>query len=470
LNEGMLLGHVVTCRCHDARFDVRSGKVLSAPALNDLPAYPVRIEAGDVLVGPAQKPKFPTPEGADPRTFLIVGGGAAGNSAAETLRREGFAGRIVMITAEPDLPYDRPNLSKEFMSGEAKPEWMPLRSAKFYANQKIEVLTSTRVTAVDPRSKTVSLSTGQTMSYDKALLATGAIPRKLPVPGADGEACYQLRSFADGRLIVEAAASAKRAALIGAGFISMELASSLRKRGLEVTVISPEAVPFAKVVGEEVAAALRKRHEKDGVSFVLGAAVTDISGAKGSKTITLSDGRRVSADFVVSGIGVRPAVEYLLGTDIAENGAVPVSPQLRTKYPDLFAAGDIALVPDRVSGTGIRIEHWVVAERQGQHAARAMLGSDAPYDEVPFFWTRQTGVSLRYVGFTQTWDEVVYRGNVDEGKFLVGYYRDGMLKAASAIGLANDLTAVKIIMGKKKPLPQAKLADGSVNLVDLARS
>ncbi len=464
LNEGLALGNEVTCRCHDARFDLRTGKALSAPALNDLPAYPVRIDKGDVLVGPVDKPRFPKPEGTDQRTFLIVGGGAAGNAAAETLRREGFAGRILMVTAETDLPYDRPNLSKEFMSGDAKPEWMPLRSAKFYANQKIEVLSGTPVASLDPGKKTAVLSTGQSLSYDKALLATGGAPRKLPVPGGDGEGCFQLRSFADARLIAEAAGAGKRAALIGAGFIGMELASSLRKRGLEVMVVSPEELPMARLLGEEVASSLRKRHQKEGVTFVSGASVAQISGRTGAKTIVLSDGKKLEADFIVCGIGVRPVVDYLEGTGMVQDGAVPVSPQLRTKYPDVFAAGDIAVVPDRLSGAGARIEHWVVAERQGQHAARAMLGSNASYAEVPFFWTRQTGVSLKYVGFARQWDQVAFRGDVEAGKFLAAYYSGGTLLAAASLGMSNELTAVKLMIARGMPLPPAKLSDGSVDL------
>jgi NADPH-dependent 2,4-dienoyl-CoA reductase/sulfur reductase-like enzyme/nitrite reductase/ring-hydroxylating ferredoxin subunit len=470
LNEGLLVGHVVTCKCHDARFDVRTGKALSAPALNDLPVFPVRVEAGEVLLGLGEKPGFPKPEGTDGRTFLIVGGGAAGNAAAETLRREGFAGRIVMITAEADLPYDRPNLSKDFMSGEAKPEWMLLRSQKFYANQKIEVLTGTKVVSLDPRGKSVALSTGATLSYDKALLATGSTPRRLPVTGADGEGCFQLRSFADGRLIVEAAGAAKRALIIGSGFIGMELASSLRKRGLNLTVVSPEVVPFAAVVGEKVATVLKRRHENSGVTFVTGASVTRISGSRGAKEVFLSNGSRLEADFVVYGIGVAPAVEYLQGTDIVENGAVPVNRQLCTKHADLFAAGDIASVPDPISAAAVRLEHWVVAERQGQHAARSMLGANAPYGEVPFFWTRQTGVSLKYVGFARAWDEVAFRGDLDKGKFLAGYYSGGKLLAAAAMGMPNEISAVKLLIENKQTLSPTRLSDLSEDLLALARS
>lgn len=470
INEGVIVGNAVICRCHDARFDLRTGKLLSAPALNDLPVYPVRTENGDVLLGPVEKPRFPRAEGSDPRTFLIVGGGAAGNAATETLRREGFAGRIIMVTAETDTPYDRPNLSKDYMSGEAKPEWMPLRSAKFYANQKIEILTATRVTAVDPRKKTAALSNGQTISYDRALLATGATPRALPVPGADGEACFQLRSFADARAISEVVASSKSVALVGAGFIGMELASALRKRGLAVTVIAPESEPLEGIIGEKVASYMRKRHEKDGVAFRLSSTISRISGGKGNKAITLSDGSRVEADFVVYGIGVRPAVEYLQGTDLVENGAVPVNARLQTKYDGLYAAGDIAVVPDRASGAALRIEHWVVAERQGQHAARAMLGSSDPYNEVPFFWTRQTGVSLKYAGYVREWDEIAYRGDVDSGKFIAGYYRGGTLLAAASLGMPRELAAVKVVMGNKTPLPPAKLADEKADLFMMARA
>ena len=470
LNEGVLLGSVVVCRCHDARLDVTTGKVISPPALNDLPVYPVRVENGDVLVGPAEKPLFPKAEGADPRTFLIVGGGAAGNAAAETLRREGFAGRIVMVTPEGDLPYDRPNLSKEFMSGEAKPEWMPLRSARFYETNKIEVIAGTRVVSVDPRRKSAGLADGRVLPFDKALLATGAVPRVLTVPGADGEGCYRLRSFADARAIVEAAAAAKRTVLVGAGLIGLELASSLRKRGLAVDVTAPQALPFAHIVGDRIAAYLKSRHEENGVAFHLGARVTRISGSPGAKEVALSDGRTLRGDFVVFGLGVRPALDYLGGTDLVQEGAVPVNLQMQTRHPDVYAAGDIAFVSDPAGAGGQRIEHWVVAERQGQHAARAMLGSSARYEEVPFFWTRQTGVSLKYVGLAREWDQIAYRGEVEKGKFLAGFYRKGALVAAASMGMSDETTAVEVLLRRRLPLPAAKLADARVDLLAMARS
>jgi len=235
-------------------------------------------------------------------------------------------------------------------------------------------------------------------------------------------------------------------------------------------VVTPEPVPFAKVVGEKVGDTLRRRHEKDGVTFVCGASVKQIDGSPGAKSVTLSDGKRLEADFVVSGIGVRPVVEYLQGSGIAEDGAVPVDTRLRTKQADVFAAGDIAVVPDQMTGTAVRMEHWVVAERQGQHAARAMLGSDAPYAHVPFFWTRQTGVSLKYVGHAPTWDQTAVRGDIEAGKFVTGYYKAGNLLAAAAMGMPNEITAIRIMMEKKKALPPEMLSDGSVDLLALAEA
>ena len=470
LNEGALVGHVVVCRCHDARFDVTTGRMVSPPALNDLPVYPVRIEAGDVLVGPVEKARFPKAEGTDTRTFMIVGAGAAGNAAAETLRREGFAGRIVMITPENDPPYDRPNLSKEFISGKAKPEWMPLRSVKFYQNQKIEVMTGVSAVSLDAKKKTVTLLGGVEMSFDKVLIATGSAPRTLPIPGADGEACFNLRSFADARAILEAAAGAKKAVLIGAGFIGMELASSLGERGLAVDVVAPEALPFAQLVGERVATWLKTRHQEKGVTFHLGATVRQISGPRGAKAVSLADGTRLEADLVVFGTGVAPVVGWLSSAELVKDGGVPVNERLETAAPDVYAAGDIAIVPDPIDGRPTRIEHWVVAERQGQHAARSMLGSTTRYDEVPFFWTRQTGVSLKHVGSTGTWDALAFRGDVEAGKFVAGYYRKGALVAAAGVGLHTDLTAVELMLRKRLALPAEALSDMGVDLLARAKA
>ena len=293
----------------------------------------MRIEGGDILLGPVEKAKFPKAEGTDPRTFLIVGGGAAGNAAAETLRREGFAGRIVMISAESDPPYDRPNLSKEFISGEARPEWMPLRSAKFYANQKIELLMDTRVTGLDPRGKSVTLHDGRKIAFDKALLATGGAPRLSTIPGAQGEGCFNLRSFSDARAVVAAAEGARRALIIGSGFIGLEMASSLGARGIAVDVVAPEALPLAHIVGDRIALWLKTRHEQKKVIFHLGTTARVFPAPAAEKPSSFPTAAPLKADFVVFGLGVQPAVEYLAGTDLVQNGAVPVNERLETSTP-----------------------------------------------------------------------------------------------------------------------------------------
>ncbi len=480
LEEGLLLGRVVVCRCHNARLDVTTGRMVSPPALNDLTLYPVRVEEGDVWVGPAEKPKHPRVQVSENRTFLIVGAGAAGNAAAETLRREGFAGRIVMVTSEADQPYDRPNLSKEFLAGKAKPEWLPLRSPSFYEDQGIEVLTNHRVVAFDGRKKEAVFEGGKVMSFDKALLATGGTPRKLSIPGAKEGCCFSLRSLADARAIEQAASTAKSAALIGAGFIGMELASSLRERGLSVTVISPESLPLARVLGDRIAALLKKRHEDNGAVLHLGKTVTRIAEEKGAKVLVLSDGSRVTPDFVVFGLGVQPAVEYISGTELVLGGVIPVNARLQTRIPDVFAAGDIALIPDPLgtngngeelanSVDGQRVEHWVAAERMGCHAARAMLGSQEPYREAQFFWTRQTGIGVKYVGYVREWDKIVYRGDVEGGKFIAGFYVRGALKAAAGVGLANDISAIEELFRRRIPVPAEKLSDTGFDLQALAR-
>jgi NADPH-dependent 2,4-dienoyl-CoA reductase/sulfur reductase-like enzyme/nitrite reductase/ring-hydroxylating ferredoxin subunit len=469
LEEGVLFGHEIVCLRHHARLDVSTGKLVAPPAMNDLPVYPVRVEGGEVWIGQGEKPRFPKPTGSDPRTFLIVGAGAAGNAAAETLRREGFAGRIVMITAEEERPYDRPELSKGFITGKTKPEWVPLRGPKFYANQGIELATGRMVTFLDPRKKTVGCEGGEIFPFDKALLATGGASRALAIPGAKSDCCFRLRSLADARALSEAAGRAKSVAIIGAGFIGMELASSFRDRGLAVTVVAPEALPLARLFGERVAAHLKTLHERKGVIMHMGKTPTQISGDPGDKTVVLADGSRIRASFVVFGLGIQPAVDYLAGTGLVEGGAVPVNARLETRAPDILAAGDIALVTDD-TGEARRIEHWTVAERQGQHAARSMLGRAGSYAEVPFFWTRQAGIRLNYVGYAREFDNVVFRGSVEEGKFLAGYYAKGRLRAACSIGRGRELLAVEHLLRLGAPPAAERLSEESFDLMAAAVS
>jgi NADPH-dependent 2,4-dienoyl-CoA reductase/sulfur reductase-like enzyme len=472
LEKGVLFGTEVVCKSHLARMDVTTGRVIAPPAFNDLPVYPVKVENGEVWVGPVVKPKFPKPDaaiGSDPRTFIIVGAGAAGSTAAETLRREGFAGRIVMITGESERPYDRPNLSKDFITGKAGEDWLPLRGPKFYSAQGIELLTGRTVVSMDTQKKTVTLQGGETMVFDAALLATGGTPRKLAVPGADGAGCFVLRTAADARAILAAASQWKSVVLIGAGFIGLELAGSLRDRGLEVTLVAREAVPLAHILGDRIGVYVKSLHETRETRLLMGRTPVGIEGEPGAKTVFLSDGARLTAGFVVIGLGIDAAVEFLSGTGLVENGAVPVNDVMQTRATGIFAAGDIAAVPD-AEGERRRVEHWVAAQRQGQRAARAMLGRPTGAAEIDFFWSRQAGAALKYVGHAGAFDTTVYRGVVEEGKFLAGYYRKGMLKAAATIGMPVDLVAVERLMRFGAAPSAAQLADPDLDLVAAARA
>jgi NADPH-dependent 2,4-dienoyl-CoA reductase/sulfur reductase-like enzyme/nitrite reductase/ring-hydroxylating ferredoxin subunit len=472
LEKGVLFGTEIVCKSHLARMDVATGRVIAPPAFNDLPVYPVKVENGEVWVGPVVKPTFPKPSapiGSDPRTFIIIGAGAAGSTAAETLRREGFAGRVVMITGESERPYDRPNLSKDFITGKAGEDWLPLRGPKFYSAQGIELLTGRKVVSMDTQKKTVNLEDGETLVFDRALLATGGVPQKLPVPGADGAGCFMLRTAVDARAVLAAALKWKSAVIIGAGFIGLELAGSLRDRGLEVTLVAREAVPLAHILGDRIGAYVKSLHESREARLLMGRTPVRIEGEPGAKTVVLADGARLSAGFVVMGLGIRPAVEFLSGTGLVENGAVPVNDAMQTRAPDIYAAGDIAAVPD-ADWERRRVEHWVAAQRQGQRAARAMMDSGTGAAEIDFFWSRQAGAALKYVGHAREFDTTVYRGVVEEGKFLAGYYRKGILKAAATIGMPVDLVAVERLMRFGTAPSAAQLADPDFDLMAAARA
>jgi NADPH-dependent 2,4-dienoyl-CoA reductase/sulfur reductase-like enzyme/nitrite reductase/ring-hydroxylating ferredoxin subunit len=468
LSEGLLRGKVVACPWHMAEFDVTTGRLVAAPALDDVPCYRVKVEGGDVYVAEGRKPKPLTSPGGDKRTFVIVGAGAAGNAAAETLRREGFGGRIALVTGEADGPYDRPSLSKDFMSGEASRKWLPLRKPEFYETAQIELLTGRRAAALDPAARRLTFANGEELRFDAALLATGGVPRPLKVPGADLRDVLLLRSLADAERIVAAAGKAGTAVVLGAGFIGMEVASALRQRGLRVHLVAPDAVPMAKVFGERVGNWLRGVHGENGVEFHLGETAAEVRGGGEVREVVLSGGTRLEADLIVAGLGITPATDWLQGSGLTEDGVVPVDGALRTKADGIYAAGDIAAVPDPHTGRLYRVEHWAVAERQGQHAARAMLGSDSPYGDVPFFWTMQFGNSVKFVGYPDRPDEVVVRGTVEEGDFLVGYYAGGRLRAVSAAGRALEAIAAGCLLKDGRSISPAEMKDEATDLRELA--
>jgi len=450
LSDGLLAGHIVTCPWHNARFDVRTGGLEAAPGLNDLPTWETRVAEDAIWVRPAGSGAIPMPEGEDSRTFLIVGGGAAAGSAAETLRREGFAGRIVMVTDESRGPYDRPNLSKDYLTGEAPAKWLPLRSEKFSARLAFELVTGQPVVSLQATRRTIGLQDGTSLKGEAILLATGGRPRMLDVPGAQLPGVLTLRTWEDADRILAALEGsggqqrAARAVIVGSGFIGLETASSLRKRGLEVAVVGREALPMAGVFGEQIAARLLRLHEDNGVRFHLGRQAVEFRGQERLREVLLDDGTRLEADLAVVGIGIRPATDFLAGSGVAlqADGGIPVNERLETSMPGVFAAGDIAAVPDPRAGGLRRVEHWVEAQRQGSHAARCMLGASAPYREVPFFWTRSYGGAVRYVGHAVSYDQVVFRGDAPSAQseaFVAGFYAAGVLQAAAGVNTPREI-------------------------------
>ena len=435
LDEGLLAGDEVHCPWHHACFSIRTGEVLRPPAFDPIPCWRVERAEGKVFVREklepaARKPELTaTAERQLPSSVVIVGGGAAGLTAAHTLRREGYDGPVIMISADESAPYDRPNLSKEYLAGHAPEEWIPLRSPEYYAEQKIDLILNTRVTSLDTAKKQLQTADGGTYEFGALLLATGADPVRLPVPGASDSQVFYLRTFADSRAIAGKAASAKRVVVAGASFIGLEVAASLRERGIEVHIVAPDKQPLERVMGPEVGKFIRKLHEEHGSIFHLGETVARVDGQR----VRLSGGASVEADFLVLGVGVRPSVALAEQAGLKTDRGVLVDEYLETSAPGIFAAGDIARWPDAYSGEMIRIEHWVVAECQGQAAARNILGRRERFATVPFFWTRQFDVSLEYSGHAEKWDAIEIDGSLDEKDCAIRYKLDGRTMATLTI-------------------------------------
>ncbi len=464
LEKGRLQGQVITCPWHTARFDVRSGQVQAPPALDDLAQYETKVEAGDVYVRKVPAEKLSRPHGKDDRTVLILGAGAGGLNAALALRRNGFAGKVMMATAEGDLPYDRPSLSKGFMAGDTARAELVLEPESVYLQLGIEILGEHRATGLDRQKKTVSFSNRHKVRYDKLLLATGGRPRVPAIKGARRRGVFVLRSLRDADAIIAALSGAETVAVIGGSFLGLEVAASLRSRGLEVHVVAPETVLMARVFGPQIGAFLKRKHEEKGVVFHLGKTAVEVSGGKKASGLVLSDGSRIAAQVVVAGIGVVPAIGYLGKSGLVVNGAVPVDAGFRTPDPDIFAVGDIALVPDPLTGEARRVEHWVEAERQGRHAALGLAGVEEAFREIPFFWTNQHDVSIKYAGYASSFDRVVLRGDLEEEKVLAGYYREGALRAVASLGRTKEFMTALEILKAGGGIPPSRFEDPRADL------
>jgi len=431
LAEGVVAGGTVRCPWHHACFDLRTGEALHAPALSPVACWKVERQDDTVTVREKAQPK-PRPRGktsGSPNRIVIVGGGAAGFAAAEMLRRHGYQNAITMLSSDDASPVDRPNLSKDYLSGNAPEDWVPLRPDDFYKENNIDLRLNTDVGKIDVKGSAVTLKDASSVPYDRLLLATGAEPVRLPIPGADLPHVHTLRSLADCRAIIKAADGAKRAVVIGASFIGLEVAASLRARKLEVHVIAPEKRPLERVFGPQMGDFIRKLHEEHGVAFHL----EDISEGITAKQVKLKSGGLLDADVVVVGVGVRPRIVLAEQAGLAIDRGVTVDAQLQTSAPNIFAAGDIARWPDPHTGENIRVEHWVVAERQGQAAALNMLGIGQRYTAVPFFWSQHYDIPINYVGHAEKWDDIAIEGDIANKDCVLRYRRNGKVLAVASI-------------------------------------
>ncbi|HRO62692.1 FAD-dependent oxidoreductase [Thermomonas sp.] len=436
LGEGLRVGDEIRCPWHHACFSLRTGQALKAPAFAPLACWTVEVEGDRAYVRSAQDPApapAPTPTTAVPGRVLIVGGGAAAFACAQRLRERGFPGSVTLLSADADPPCDRPNLSKDYLAGTADEAWIPLQAPEFYTDNRIDLHLNCKVTAIDADAHRVTTAAGEHFDYDALLLATGAEPNHLPLPGFDLPNVYALRSQADSRALLAGIEHAKAVAIVGAGFIGLEAAGALRSRGLAVHVIAPEALPLARIVGDTLAHDLLKRHQDQGVQFHLQAQTQSFDG----KTLTLADGSTIDADAVLVGVGVKPRTALAQAAGLAVDNGILVDPFLRTSAAGIYAAGDVASYPH--GGGRARVEHWVHAERMGQCVADNLLGAARAFDDPPFFWTHHYGTDLRYLGHGRGWTSVELDGAPADNDCLARYYRDGALIAAAAIGRDRQL-------------------------------
>ncbi|MGO9084648.1 MAG: FAD-dependent oxidoreductase [Terriglobales bacterium] len=453
LSGGLVIGDTLRCPLHHACFSLRTGEALRAPAFDPIPRWRVEIVGDQVFVreelsAPDRKHLVGSTAGSSvPVSVVIIGGSAAGLAAADMLRREGYDGRLTMISADDWPPYDRPNLSKDFLVGNAPDEWMRLRLPDYYREQNIDLVLNSRVSALDIPRKRVQLESGKTYEYEALLIATGAEPVRLKIEGATDSQIHYLRTFADARAIVAKAKSASGVAVVGASFIGLEVAASLRTLGIAVNVIAPESQPLERVMGPEVGRMIRGLHEAHGVVFHLGETVGNINGT----TLTLTGGAKLEADFVVLGVGVLPSLVLAEQAGLATDRGIVVNEYLETSAPGVFAAGDVARWPNPHSGERIRVEHWVVAERQGQVAAKNILGYRVRFDAVPFFWSQHYDVAINYVGHAERWESVEIDGDLSARNCAVSYKRGGRTLAVATI--ARDLESLQAEAAMEARIP-----------------
>ena len=457
LAEGVFDGFTVRCPWHHACFRPDTGEAVHAPAFDPLPCYSVEQRDGRLYV--RWKISKPAPSALStsvPSSVIIVGGGAAGFAAAEMLRRQGYRELVTMISADDAGPYDRPNISKDYLAGKAPEEWIPLRPPDWYQQNTVDLMTSRPVVRLLPDARSIELDDGRRLEYGALLLATGASPVQLDIPGSQLPHVHYLRTLRDSRAIIERASQARRAVVVGASFIGLEVAASLRTRNLEVHVVAPEEIPMQRVLGAELGRFVRELHEQHGVQFHLGQTVASIA----EHSVTLKNGTTVDADVIVVGIGVRPNLELAEQAGLRIDRGVLVDQYLRTSASHIWAAGDIARWPDRYTGTSIRVEHWVLAEQQAQAAARNMLGQNEPYTAAPFFWSAHYDVAINYVGAAQDWNELKVIGSIANRDCLVAYLKNGKTLAVASVNRDADSLRIQVAMDRNDAAAVEALVQG----------
>ena len=458
LAEGVVMSGTIRCPWHHACFSFRTGSAVTAPAIRPLRMFTtihdgemVRVKADGHVVPPRA-----TPAVAGREHVVIVGAGAAGSFAATELRRIGFAGRVTLLTRESRVPYDKPNLSKDYLAGRARRDWIPLRGPTDYAADRINLRLRATVDRIYPRRHEVRLTTGERIVFDRLILATGATPRRLDVPIDPAAPLHYLRTWADADALRDAADGARNAVIIGSGFIGLEAAASLRQRGIGVTVVAPDERPLERVLGREVGEFLRRTHESHGVQFRLGRRPRQIL----PSSVVLDDGSTLEADVVIAAIGVEPDTALAAHAGLAVDRGVIVSSSFQTTSPDIFAAGDSARFPYRRSGKAIRVEHWAVAGRQGQVAARNAVGQHERYSAVPFFWSQHYDLVFAYVGHSEKADDVEVFGSLFAHSAAAVYRENGRVMAVVTLFRDDISLAVEAAM-------ERNAGDGEI--IDLVR-
>jgi len=440
LSDGLVVGETVRCPWHHARFSLRTGEAEAAPALNPVACFNVQNEDGRVRVDRKRDVTFRVACPKNPDSVVIIGAGAAGASCADMLRTKGYSRAITLVGDEEPGPVDRPNLSKDFLAGKAPDEWIPLRTGDYYKSMDVELVATDPAIRVDSKTREVTLRSGRILRYGTLLLATGAEPQSISIEGAQLPHVHRLRTLGDSRAIIAGAQQAKRCVVIGSSFIGLEVAASLRERGLEVAVVGKDAIPLEKVLGPEFGHFIKGLHEQHGVRFFLNSTPRVIR----EDRVELSNGQTLEAEMVVLGVGVAPRTKLAKEAGLTVDNGIVVDENLRASSPEIYAAGDVARYPDPIAGESVRIEHWVLAERQGQAVARNMLGIGHSFRDVPFFWSQHYDAQISYVGHASSWNGFEIQGDLPGRNACAIYRQNNRVVAVATIGRDRTSLAAEV--------------------------